>query len=216
MPTTLHREKESKSRAPVGTCHPMVLGAIEVLEEQGGGPLPSVAIFRRGVEMNVFFANQYNSLRARLSQHCDLEQARVVRSKGSKVGVRGSRTTGWTLAETGLGVQKIPANAGLLVVRRELSPAKLRHLERARADRTVRARNILIDDKLLTGAPEELKMVAGRTVREALLSRAVDEDAINWLLGRLPLAPRFRTLLRAAMGVNGRRAVIQQYERRTA
>ena len=204
--------KEAKSRRPVTESHPMVRGAIRVLESLSGGPLPSVAIFRRGVELGVFREGQYNSLRARLSQHCDLDDARVVRSRGSKIGFQGSRTSWWTLAETGLGVQAIRDNASLLVHRRELSESKRRQIRRARRQR---ARNLILTDDLLATAPVELRLVAGRTVREALLS-SLAADAVEWLLNSLPLTPAFRARLLAAGSAERRSEIINSEERRRA
>ena len=206
--------KEAKPRRPVTENHPMVRGAVRVLESLGGGPLPSVAIFRRGVELGVFHEGQYNSLRARLSQHCDIDGARVVRSRGSKIGMQGSRTSWWTLSETGLGVQAIRDHAGLLVHRRELSVSKRRQIQRARRER---ARNLLLTDDLLDSmsAPPEIRFIAGRTVREALLS-PIDPDAIAWLLTKLPLEPSFRDRLLEAGCSERRSEIINSEERRLA
>lgn len=191
----------------------MVRGALRVLNSMGGGPVPSVALFRRGVELGVFAPHQYNSMRARLSQHCDLDDAVVVRARGSKVGVRGSRTTAWVLADTGLGIQQVPANGGLNVVRRELSAARRRQLQR---DRAARARNLILDDAMLQDAPESAKLVAGRTAREALLS-AIDRDAVVWLLNKLPLDPSFRSrLVAVADDIDARTEIIEGEERRQA
>jgi len=217
MADEFHRHKESKPRLPIDSDHPMVRGAITVLEEQGGGPLPSVAIFRRGVELGVFAPYQYNSLRARLSQHCDLDDATVVRALGSKVGVRGSRTTAWVLADTGLGVQQVPANGGLIVGRARISAARRRALTRERAVREAgKARNLILDDDTLTGAPESARLVAGRTVREALLS-ALPLDAVQWILETLPLEAEFKSRLEAvADSLTARTVLIANEERKTA
>jgi len=205
--------KEAKPRRPVTANHPMVRGAIRVLEGLGGGPLPSVAIFRRGVELGVFADHQYNSLRARLSQHCDLDGARVVRARGSKIGMQGSRTSWWTLSETGLGVQAVRESNGLLVHRTELSASKRRKIRRARRER---ARNLVLTDDLLASGPEELRIVAGRTVREALLT-PLDSEAITWLINRLPLVPEFSArLLEAADSLERRSEIINSEERRRA
>jgi len=207
-------EKETKSRQPVTCDHPMVAAAILVLEEQTGEgthvAIPSVAIFRRAVELGLVQAHQYNSMRARLSQHCDLANARVLRAKGSKVGVRGSRTTSWVLRESNLGIQPVPMNGGL-VIRRELSPAKRRHLARRRRARRF-GRDVILSDDTLTGAPESVRLVAGRTAREALTS-ALTEEALTWLLGRLPLEPEFRARLEATQSRLGRLRVIVEEER---
>lgn len=208
-----HRHKETKSRNPVGSWHNMVRGAFRVLAEQGGGPLPSVAIFRRGVELRLFEPHQYNSLRARLSQHCDLDDAVVVRAFGSKVGVRGSRTTAWVLADSGLGVQKVEMNGGLNVGRVRISDAKRRILQRERAARAAgHARNVVVDDAVLTGAPESTKLIAGRTAREALTT-PLDGEAVNWLLTHLPLEESFRARLVAASGAEERSVIIEAEER---
>jgi hypothetical protein len=210
-----HRHKETKSRTPINARHPMIEGAARVLEEQGGGPLTSCAVFRRGVEMGVFRAHQYNSLRARLSQHCDLDGAQVVRARGSKIGVRGARTTAWVLADTGLGIQQVPA--GDHVARVNINEARRRKLQRthaARAAEHVHARNLILDDHALEGAPESARLVAGRTAREALLSD-LDPAAVNWLLEHLPIEPELRArLMEAAHSLEERSVVIEAEERR--
>jgi ribosomal protein S9 len=96
--------KEAKSRRPVTAEHRIVAAAIVVLEAGGGGPMTSADILRAAVKRRLLKRAEYNTLRARLSQHCDLVDARIIRATGSKVGVRGARTTAWVLREHG-GVQ---------------------------------------------------------------------------------------------------------------
>lgn len=216
--TVLHREKESKPRKPVDANHPIVAAAIRVLREQGGGPLASIAIFRRGFELGLFGESQYNTVRARLSQHCDLTGARVVRAKGSKIGVLGSRTTSWVLAETGLGlgVTRTISDGLLVTMRTEISPAKRRQRARARANAAHRARNLILTDEVLRGAPREVKRIAGRTAREALTS-SLSVSAVAWLLSHLPLEATFRARLQAvADDAELREVVIDAEERRAA
>lgn len=95
------RMKETDSRQPVGADHPVVAAAIVVLEEHGGGPLTSREIFELARDAGLLGAGQYNTLRARLSQHCGLRGATVRQAHGTKH-VRGSRTAAWVLS----GVQR--------------------------------------------------------------------------------------------------------------
>jgi len=94
--TTLHRIKETKSRSPIYHDHPMVRAARAVLATHGGR-MSSRDIFLAARRLGLVGANQYNSLRARLSQHCDLPGAVVVRSFGSSR-QHGSPKTWWVLA----------------------------------------------------------------------------------------------------------------------
>jgi hypothetical protein len=198
-----HYEKESKSRRPVTEDHEIIRGVIRVLEEQGG-PMTSVAVFRRGFELGLFGESQYNTVRARLSQHCDLAGATVVRAPGSKVGVRGSRTTAWALSDQG-GVCVKRLFDGTLVA----SPVN----KRRRADERAVVRNVVLSDSVLAGAPASVRLVAGRTARQALLS-AIDKPAVRWLLDHLPLEGRFRARLQSAFGAAARGAVIAAEEQR--
>ena len=95
------RIKESRSRRPVTADHPVVAAAIEVLEEADGGPLTSREIFELALDAGLLDEGQYNTLRARLSQHSGLPngEKRVVRAPGSKK-IKGSRSTAWCLAGT--------------------------------------------------------------------------------------------------------------------
>ena len=90
------RMKEARSRKPVTADHPVVAAAIRILERHDGGPLTSREIFELAERAGLLDEGQYNSLRARLSQHCGLAEAVVVRAPGSKK-IRGSRTSAWVL-----------------------------------------------------------------------------------------------------------------------
>lgn len=94
---TVARVKESRSRKPVTADHPVVAAAIRVLEDRGGGPLTSREIFELAVAEGLLDDGQYNTLRARLSQHCGIRGAEVVRARGSSK-VRGSRRSAWVLS----------------------------------------------------------------------------------------------------------------------
>lgn len=94
-----HRVKESKSRAPINETHPMIRAAVAVLSLTGT-KMSSRDIFTIGVDLGLIKTNQYNSLRARLSQHCDQPGAVVVLSSDS-VRKHGSRTSWWVLAQAG-------------------------------------------------------------------------------------------------------------------
>lgn len=185
------RAKEAKTRSAVDKHHPMVRAAIAVLREYGGGPLASRAIFRRAVELRLVDPHQYNSLRSRLSQHCDLPDATVVRMQGSKIGVHGSRTTGWVLRETGAGVQVMRGPNGSL------------HAG------TPHARNLILDDTFLkrTKAPDSLRVVAGRTARQALLT-PLPKRAVQALLRRLPLTDTLRARLLVHADDHEQRAIV--------
>jgi hypothetical protein len=96
--------KENRPRKKVTADHPVVAAAIEVLTEEGGGPLTSREIFELALEAGLLGDSQYNTLRARLSQHSGLprRERQVVRAPGSKK-IRGSRTTAWKLAGARVG-----------------------------------------------------------------------------------------------------------------
>jgi hypothetical protein len=197
--------KEAKPRRPVTDEHYVIQGAVAVLEEQQA-PMTSVAIFRRGVERGLFKEHEYNTVRARLSQHCDLPDARIVRAAGTKVGVRGSRTTAWVLAEQG-GIQVLSTREGPVVV-----PVRIARPAR----RAIPALRILLTDKVLVGAPASVRAVRGRTAREALLSN-INPAAVRWLVKRLRLERRLgERLVALARDVDGRSALIEVAERRRA
>ncbi len=205
------RTKEAKSRRPVTADHEVIAGTIAVLEEAQGGPMTSVAIFRRGVERGLFEPHQYNTVRARLSQHCDLTDARVIRAHGTKIGVRGSRTTAWVLREHG-GIQVRTGRYGPEAVMLDMR-ARVRPREQHVIPGLCQ---VLTDDVLGPRVPAAVRGVAGRTMREALTSD-IDADAVRWLLAKLPLEPRLRGRLEAlARDAEGRTAIIEGAERRKA
>lgn len=207
---TYHYSKELKSRLPVDADHPVIKAAIRVLKTRGGGPLTSKQIFDEAVCRDLLGDGQYNTLRGRLSQHCDLTDARVLRVTGTKIGVRGSRGRGWVLRETGKGIQQVETPRATktgdpLLVRRRVSDTKRRVRARQRARQ---ARNLLLTDDVLQGAPESVWGVAGRTVREALLRPELDEEAVRWILTHLPLERRFRDRLLEVVGSFEERVIV--------
>lgn len=213
MSPPLHYAKEAKPRRPVTAGHPAVRAAIKVLTNAGGGPLTSRTIYERARRMNGVDVN-YNSLRSRLAQHCDLPDAVVVRSAGSKLGVRGARGPGWVLRSTGNGIQADEQDG--LVICRAVRPqsqasrcaAKVRLKKRAQA----RARDLVLSDEFLADAPTRLRKVAGLTVRDALISD-LDRVSVRCLLRRLPIAEDLRERLLAAESAEERTWIIQNEER---
>jgi len=208
--------KESKPRRPVEAEHAVIAVAMSVLTDDGGGPLTSRAIYERACALG--HVVNYHSVRARLAQHCDLDDAVVVRAAGSKLGVRGARGPGWVLRSTGRGVQCEATETGMLVRKlatpqspadRARAKARLRARKCARAAH--RARDLIVTDELIVGGPTALRAVAGYTVRNVILSN-LDLGAARWLIERLPLKAALKARLLEADSGSARGLVIADIE----
>jgi len=207
--------KEAKPRRPVNAEHPVVQAALSVLIIDGGGPMTSRKLYERALELG--HTVNYNSLRSRLAQHCDTDDAVVVRSAGSKLGVRGARGPGWVLRSTGRGIQQSETETGLIVRKlatpqsqadRVRAKARLRKRKLASAPR---ARDLIVSDELIANGPEALRYVAGYTVRNVLISN-LDIEAARWLIERLPLQPSLKASLLAANNSSERATIITEAE----
>jgi hypothetical protein len=211
---TRKKKPKSQKRKPVDHRHPCVAAAIHVLKDAGGGPLPAVLIFRRAYDRGLLATTAYNTLRARLSQHQNVESVVVVRTDA-----------GYMLAAEGVPrdvpeARCAPNRPPLPRVLQDDPLAIVATAPRRRRKQQVRVRDIRVTPEWLleNKAPDDvLKWTRLRrgddypTTRD-LLTGWLPAGVSRWFVENLPLEPGLRAKLQAAETHGARMRILKGEE----